>query len=534
MKMKFVTGALLMSISTSLLALPTIYPKNPLALSSVVNTTNSNLIADHHDPKLFHVMPPNTATSIVKGLHSITANVGFCGEMADLQAYSKKTSALLADLAASEIKKSEQFELLIQELSDERLRMAESVANHPVRVLGDIDEQIELIDQQTNEIISALESCVDNCQELRAQYKDLREERKKQIQDRRAIVKQYANESKIYEQGKARVAAVEQKVEALMLEWDNLKNRLNRTRASFVNLYKELGMMSGASASITFDSLWDDNVDILRLDNPHLAFQKIDTQLARITTNIKNFDSVPSHNGILGYAISGEYENGVLTLSSYPEDLNGNILLSLIGTCPMLHPQDFEINVPNGTDEMEYGMVIAYEYPTLFSADVTMTYNMYKMYQKIQESSSRGGGFFRKRRVTNSVTERNTFRDSFNVKWNDHLGLSQEKKDELESQMRERVFSRMALLALPNVVSTGELKLPTPPQSGAVVLADGLNKICGVNKWCQGASLAVSVLDSLFGSSSATASYTNIQDVKVSERWSTTELLWRPWVTSYN
>src|SRR4051794_25558549 len=101
---QFISGAYFMKIRTltsllmaggmtalmaeSALATPTIYPKTLTFLSAIENPTNSNLVADDADPRVIWVMPPNTATSKVEGLHTLTANVGYCQEMADLQGYS--------------------------------------------------------------------------------------------------------------------------------------------------------------------------------------------------------------------------------------------------------------------------------------------------------------------------------------------------------------------------------------------------------------------------------------------------------------
>ena len=69
--------------STVARAEPTLYPPDLKVLSSITNTTDSNLMADELDSKTVWVLPPNTAKAQVSGLHSLTASMGFCAEMHD-------------------------------------------------------------------------------------------------------------------------------------------------------------------------------------------------------------------------------------------------------------------------------------------------------------------------------------------------------------------------------------------------------------------------------------------------------------------
>jgi hypothetical protein len=132
------------------------------------------------------------------------------------------------------------------------------------------------------------------------------------------------------------------------------------------------------------------------------------------------------------------------------------------------------------------------------------------------------------------LKKKNTFKDSFTVEWHDTIGLSEEDKDLRENEMRERVFLRLANLGLPTVINSNELQLPSVPASGALVLAQGIEKNCPNNIYCKGASVVIGFLDAMFGSTSATSIYRNLQDVEIEDKWSKSELIWRPWITSYN
>lgn len=201
----------------------------------------------------------------------------------------------------------------------------------------------------------------------------------------------------------------------------------------------------------------------------------------------------------------------------------------------MIHPDYFDIQTPNSTEEMAYGMTVSYEYPTSFVAEATATYNMHKMYQKIARSGS-SGGFFSSRSWS-SVEERTYFSDSFKVSWVEQdsaNSIPDEKKADLEREMRNNIFARMATIGLPAVANAGALVSPPAlSASGAVVLANSLQKTCPGNYYCVGAAMALNVLDAIFGSKSTTSSYTNIQDVDSVESWSRKKVVFKPWVSSY-
>src|SRR5690606_40028981 len=92
-------------------------------------------------------------------------------------------------------------------------------------------------------------------------------------------------------------------------------------------------------------------------------------------------ETLQGQGAVLGYELAGVYSEGKLSYPSYPANLSGNIRLSLLGTCPIIYPELFKLNLPPDTDQMKYGMVISYEFPSSFEVDVTAEYNMYKMYQ---------------------------------------------------------------------------------------------------------------------------------------------------------
>lgn len=534
-KSKALTCALGLLISQNAFSLPTIYPMKETLVSTIINKTNSNLVADSVDSHVFYVMPPNSAYSYVEGLHTITANIGFCREMSNLQSYSRQISSRIADLSNRSEERMKIYEEKNAQVKEARLKLSEYVVENNMKEIDDLDDQISQNDVRIKNILEDLQSCTQYCSQLTAEYKELKKIRTELRNQRVVLAERFDERLQKYTKHKRKVEALTTDLEVARKEWEDLQSSLVKLHGDFIKMYKVYGELEGAMAHVNFTSTWDQNIDLLRSENPGFDFKKIQTKSAVITSNIMDLKNMPSSGGIMGYMIGGQYEEGKLTLPSYPEQLSGNIRLSLIGACPVLHPDYFDINLPNGSDQMRYGLTVAYEYPSAFTTKVEMKYNMYKMYKKVVSSGS-SGGFFRRRSWT-SVEERTFFKDSFKVNWleqDETNHLSDEQKADMEREMRNSIFARLAAIGLPAAANAGQLVLPPVGPSGAIVLSGSLKKYCPGNAYCIAGAVALDVLDSIFGSSSASASYTNIQEADMTEEWSRTLVSYKPWVTTYN
>lgn len=527
------TGAL---ISTSVLATPSIYPKDLTFLSQITNNTNSNIVADDSDPRVIWVLPPNTAYSKVGGLHTITANVGFCKEMANIQSYSNSLSEKMLDLQKRELEAEREVDAMLKKISTARQELADYVVSNNLHDISQVDDRIMTVEAQISELTDKLESCQQNCSEVSSQLNELRNEKLKLTRQRREISKDKIRSVRIMDQKKAAIEGYEKDLEAHEARYTKLSSSLEDLRARFLKMYEQFAEMEGARASISFESDWEKNIQTLIDTNPGYDFKQIHTQNAVISTSLMAGNSLPGKSAVLAYELSGKYEKEQITYPSYPSSLSGNLRLSLIGTCPVLHPELFDINVPTGTDQMKYGMVISYEFPSSFEVDVTATYNMYKMYQKIVKSKKRGG-FFSSSKKT-SITEKNFFKDEFKVQWNEQdqaNSLTEEQKADYEKEIRDNIFGRLAAIGLPTMPNPGNLVAEDAGPSGAAVLASSLqnNPACKANLYCTATAIGVNFLNAVFGSSSSVAKYTKIDDVELTERWSRKEVVYKPWISSY-
>ena len=237
----------------------------------------------------------------------------------------------------------------------------------------------------------------------------------------------------------------------------------------------------------------------------------------------------------MAYEVNGKYEDGSYRLGSFPGSMNTNIVLSLVGTCPMLHPEDFNINQDNKDTNMKYGLTVSYESPSSMMLIGKVKYNMKKMFEKISTASTSGGFFFT--RSDSNTEQRSFFRDSFTVEWTEQdpkNSIPDDQRQKMEMDMRNHVLSRLAQLALPDVPNQVEFaKSAGIPVSGSLVIADSLMSACPGSGYCVAGSVLLRGLNAIFGRGASSSRFKSIQDVDIVETWSFDKVVMKPWVTSY-
>ncbi len=511
-------------------AAPTVYPESYTQLSNIVNTTDSNLVTDNQDSRVFWVMPPNTEQANVSRIGSLTTNMNFCGEMSDLQSYSREVSKEIADLSKQEIaaRTKYQQELAMANKAYEDAAAYASSVN--IGQLVSIDQRVRDIDLRIDELYKNLETCSNSCDPINTEISTLSQEKRDLTQTRSRIVRENGETAVKYDRLKKVADSKKASADSNRLAWTDLRKGLISIRDSYLSAYSSYGKMEGGRAILSYSSHWQSNIDKLRSSNPGYSFQKIPTGNVKFMAETALGTVGRPSESIIAYTFPGQSGEGQVVLPSFPEALQGSVTLSLIGACPMVHPDYFDL--PDASAVQKYGAILTYDYESVFQAKAEAKYNMYKLYQKIVSSGS-SGGFFSSRSWTN-VEEKNFFSDSMTITWFDPEGtIPQATKDAMESEMRKAVLTRLAALALPQTPDRqGILTAAGVPKRGAVVLSEQLLNVCPTNIYCVGAAAITSVLDAIFGSSSSTSSYLNIQDVEIKENYMSTQKIYKPWITS--
>lgn len=533
---KFMTTMTTALLATGVLAAPTIYPKDPSLLMTITNTTNSNLVADDSDPRVIWVMPPNSAFSKVGSLHTITANIGFCSQMAKIQTYTEDLVDGLQELQKNENRAIDELDGIRQKISDANQELAQYVSSNMLQDIANLDARLTDVEDQISVLNGKLETCTDKCSEFSGQLSELRRERTKLAKDRRAMAKDKIKLVREMDRKKASVEGYQNDLVAAENKYKNLKQEVLKLHSDLLGMYKEFAKMEGARAPVSFESTWDANIQELEKNNAGFEFKQIHTENATIRTSLMAGNALPGDSAVMSYEMSGKAVEGGIEFPSYPPSFSANLRLSLIGACPIIHPGLFNIPVENTTDLMNYGMIISYEYPTVVEAKLQIKYTMYKMYEKIVKSKTKGG-FFSSSKKT-SITEKNFFKEDFKTQWFEDdakVAYTEEEKADIEKDIRDDMFARLAANALPAIPNPGLLIAGDAPVNGAAVLGSSLakNKQCQVNKWCAAATIGVNVLNAVFGGSTSAAKFTSIHHTEQTVDWSRKQVVMKPWISSY-
>ena len=262
--------------------------------------------------------------------------------------------------------------------------------------------------------------------------------------------------------------------------------------------------------------------------NPKVHFERLPLEAGRIVFSRKLGMASDVVTGSVTQNIqgientSGISKDGTLSASNgsviMGDAITGQIVLNFAGACPFIKNGQ----MPGDLSQSEIDAYLASNFQYKFSLQglrkYTARFNLASIAKHIQESRS-SGGFFSSS-TTNSIIDTSISSDEFNLEVSsdqESYEFADSLRAEVKTELINRVITELAS-------ATGQsIELPTlsaPPPHGARVLADGLEKVPVI--YAQLGSVALKVLDSIFGNSDVVASYTRekngVSVDKVSDR----------------
>jgi hypothetical protein len=533
-------------------AAPSAFEAKKCGALNITNTTTSTVVRDHEDCSKVWVMPPDMGIATTKHFKR-SGNLGFCAEMKDLQAGSRKISKKIAALSIKIDEQTPEILKAQKKVEIAKKNLARFAATDEVKTFRELTNQKEDNEVRLSEIEDKLDSCNSSCDALEANYKDLRKEKKRLNFEMRNLRK--INRIKItnFERAKAKVEAAQENLDFQSDLVLNIVAKQKKLHAIVFGIYKDYAKIEGGSVTIDHDLHWNENLKELESKYGEYNFSKVPTKEARLNANFigttdKNtyLNSLPA---LLDYSIAGfKYlpygEQSTSDIVSIPNNIQGDLRLSLIGGCPYYYENFLDEKVSGDSltadsnlnqKEFSYGLSMSYLYPVVYRFNLEAKYNLYKFYKKVVRSGS-SGGFFSSR-SWKKVTETKTDRDTFEITWLDEGELyTKEEKEQIRKTLKTELTAR----ALQNMgqragSSAGPLIAINSysPQPGALVLAEGLQKTCGWNIYCQGGSWILKGLSSIFGGSSAEASFQSTHDTTTVEKWNQENVMWRAGASSF-
>lgn len=539
----------------ALLALPALWLGNPaMAAPSAYNSkcgaitidnfTDATLLRDTEDCKLIWVLPPSSGTTQLTG-YTPSGALGFCGEVKDGQKASR-------ELMNSIAKTNEGLKDLEPEYKKAKERMLKAKADHAALLKTDELKQLDAMEtdladvkDRIDEVLNKISNCSTNCDELESEYRSLKDSRKRLTDDIRTLRKQNLATAKKFDKSKAMVDSATEAYNLVGDEIAQVARRQGEFRELLHGMLLALSRYEGGYAHLDYNTRWDDAVDQLTAKyGDQYQFSKIPTKDARIFANIVGANDkelyLSSMPAILDYSINGlEFlpwgEERTVEMSSLPSHLTGSIRMSLMGGCPLRYKNFLEQDglIPNESTPDNYNFAISatYSYPASYKMSMTASYNLYKMYEKIVQSSSRGG-FFSSRSHT-SVVENKVDRDTFNIDWtveDPDSKYSETERQKIASELKQELIGRvLGAMAQPifQGVPPKDASVAPPGEHGAIVLAKGLENTCGAaSVWCTGGAWLLRGLDAVFGSNKASSYYKATHDRTATETWSANTTRW--------
>lgn len=512
-------------------AVPTLYPEN--FNRQLRNTTNSNVVADTKDSARFYVLPPIKSAATIQDLHTITANVGFCEEIANLQRYNADTIKVLNSLKVKSREAQRVLDADNLKLKNSEAAYLSFVKTHNVSELDALFTQEKQSKIKLTDLYDQLKQCVRDCGGISSSIEALKA--KVQLLETERYQKtilvpdgtEFDQLADLYESAEENVADHEVDLHALQADLRDLYVDFNR-------MFDAHAQREGGRVSISYNSRWSENVERLNTDNPGLRFEKMPTKNAAIRAGAYAKTALLPGGAVLSFDVGGMSAGGMLTLESFPESFGGNAVLNLLAVCPLLHPDWY--GMPSGTDvsKMSYPLTVSYEYPAAMAYEVTATYNMYRMYELVK-TQGKSGGFFSSRSWSNQ-DEQTFFKDAFRVDWkfqDERKIFTEEQKLEINRDLLRQILSRLASFLAMNDSGTKIAAPEEAPQNGALVLSNSLNKTCPFNVYCQGAAIVTDVLNSIFGSSNTMQNLKRITNATMSDTYRSEQVVMQPMLSSF-
>lgn len=547
-----IIATLALSISATSLALPTYYAKNTMLKSTPGISSRSTLLADSVDPHRVWVLPPNAGKVKYTGM-TPNGNLDFCPTVKKVVKRVEKMQDRLAQLDKRIEDATDELDQLNKVVQEKRLELAKHVKNQHIAEIAELEDKIDDLQGVINDLTEKMTNS-DNPEEidvLKSRIKQYRKERK----EARKLAAKLRNENRksyrAYTRAKQELSAAEENLATHNDHLLKLYATYSEIEDGIFMSYKRYVKLEGVIASLDYDSGWDNELSKLRTEHPALSFSAIPTYNSRVVSHFINatdkesyFESLPmllsyNVNGIphLPYGERKEVADPDRGKHSFPEIVALDLRLNLLGGCPMANPEFYAgtgYEVERGKDGVpKFALTTVYEYDAAYHFDVEAKYNLWGFYQKIVTKGKKGGFFSSKSYV--DVLEDKFNKDTFDFKIvnEGHVPAKEVKniKTEIKAELMGRVLTA---IAEPKTKNSPKVPTPgTPPEPGAVVIANGLNKVCGLNIYCQVGSWVFRAAGAVFGDQKTQTKIEKRWNVMAEEKWSTTSMVPRQAVVTY-
>lgn len=528
--------------ASQLKAVPSAYA-NKFGILDIENKTSSTLVRDSDDPNLIWVLPPSNGKKAYLSNLQKSKNLDFCDSLSNLTTASVELSKGMASVTKGFKQLDSKLTTAAEDVARQRNILAELTLNSDLSKLVIVEDQIIDLKKRREELLEKLDSCEqDNCYLFKSEYRDVKAKLQEKEDYLYELTKADIDLSRKYNNAKARLEALEKNYQELVGEKSYVLAQIAEIESLIMDLYASKAKLEGGYASIDFDSKWDSNVQALAQSYPSYEFRPIQTRNTRFYAGIvaptdlhSYYESLPA---LLDYSLmgvphlaAGEIPNSDSS-HSLPSKITGTMRLSMIGACPLVTDNYFD-DVPSSKGKIAaapFSISANFEVPLLYSYHLKVKYNLYKVYEIIKRSGTKNG-FFSSRSYRETI-ENTDMDEALEITWDDEAQAytSKEKlkiQNEIKKTMIDRVLATMAEPVKSKLVEES-LAIPSVPNAGAIVIADGLSKVCGFHIYCHAGSWILRGVYGVFGQSKVEDTFRQSHDIELTETWSSNDVKFVP------
>lgn len=520
-------------------ALPSAYVSDTKLKDVGPIKTRSTLIADNDNPSRVWVLPPKTGEIAYKDFVA-SSNTPMCASLKELmqqmQDIDGQIKAQRLRIKEREPELSKAHQLLVKR----RNELADLGDKPSIKEMILLESRQEDIEQRIEEIITQMDTTDDpevlaalkaELKEQRAERGELRKELRHLRKNHRKDYAAYSKAKRRYEAARENFAEVDADIKQLIGIWQSFQEDILRT-------YKNRGRVHSGTAAVDYETGWQQELTALQGQYSQLDFVAMPTFNSRIyagffaaTDEDSYYRNLPP---LMSYSVNGQPQlpwgkripvsSGSRGASGLAPVVVGDFHYNLIGGCPIVDREFFaevDFDVQRRADGLpRYGLSASYEYDMAFSFEVEASYNLYKVYEKIAKHGTKGGFFTSK--SYSEVVETQFDEDTFSFKVTTDESLPAKTLAKIRTEIKKELINRvLTMTASPMMTGKPAIKVPgVPPKRGAIVMADGLNKVCGFNIYCQVGSWVLRIGDSIWGSSEAETKFKREWNRTAREIWS--------------
>jgi len=536
-----IATAAILGTAMPAMAVPTLYPRAGNRLGQVRNTTKSVVIGDTTSANQLYVLPPQTGGVELANLF-YSGNTGFCQEMHLLQGASFNLAQKIKEKSTEILSHEAELDGLRRQKGVLMQEAAALFADERVKAVEKLADRIEEIEDRIDQLRDDAEDCTtDACEDdIADEIDQLKAEKTQLKRDLRDAERAAGDAWRAYERAKKKVEAKQSEIDDVFAQVQAIVAELVRAKNQIFELYKQYGVLEGGLAGIDFNTGWSANLSTLRTANPSFTVNTIETSDVRVypamIPGLGTDSYLASLPSVLGYTINGlefDPKNITTSLPAFPDRMSGNVRLSLIGACPYKYPADWDL--ADGQNGLPlYGLTATYQYPSAFRTHVEAFINLWTVYEHMKKMTTEGGFF----NTSTHVDEREDTDGAFGAHFviRDEGNMNSDEIRALRDQLRwETMADVIRLMAVPaSSGSNGDVNPLAPGDSGATVVANGIDQTCGwYSPWCTGASWILRGLQAIFGSSEAEAKFKQTHNFTVQRTYDTEQTQKRAGVVTF-